>query len=154
MVEAHKEKYLAPAGKTYKFTNLVANRGIGYQGFDAEVIISCKPINSFGGYPLEVYNASVTINGIDEASSDIIARLKVEVEKTLTKINARFGDDSITIDDFTEANVTFTGAAGFEYYVTFDGILRATLEEGTENQTPVGTYDQVLNLRKKQMLLV
>ena len=108
----HKEKYLAPAGKTYKFTNLVANRGIGYQGFDAEVIISCKPINSFGGYPLEVYNASVTINGIDEASADIIARLKVEVEKTLTKINARFGADSITINDFTEASVTFTGAAG------------------------------------------
>ena len=26
---------------------------------------------------------------IDEASADIIARLKVEVEKTLTKINAR-----------------------------------------------------------------
>lgn len=77
----HKETYLAPAGKTYKFTNLVANRGIGYQGFDAEVIISCKPINSFGGYPLEVYNASVTINGIDEASADIIARLKVEVKK-------------------------------------------------------------------------
>lgn len=145
----HKEKYLAPVDKTYKFTNLVANRGIGYQGFDAEVIISCKPINSFGGYPLEVYNASVTINGIDETSADIIARLKVEVKKTLTKINARFGADSITIDDFTEASVTFTGAAGFEYYVTFDGILRATLEEGTENQTPVGTYDQVAKLEKE-----
>lgn len=48
-----------------------------------------------------------------------------------------------------EASVTFTGAAGFEYYVTFDGILRATLEEGTENQTPVGTYDQVAKLGER-----
>ena len=67
--------------------------------------------------------------------------------------NNRMGTEnavnSITIDDFTEASVTFTGAAGFEYYVTFDGILRATLEEGTENQTPVGTYDQVAKLEKE-----
>lgn len=73
----------------------------------------------------------------------------MRLKNTLTKINARFGADSITIDDFTEASVTFTGAAGFEYYVTFDGILRATLEEGTENQTPVGTYDQVAKLEKE-----
>lgn len=33
--------------------------------------------------------------------------------------------------------------------MTFDGILRATLEEGTENQTPVGTYDQVAKLEKE-----
>ena len=145
----HKETYLAPVGKTYEFTDLVANRGIGYQGFDAEVVISTKPLNSFGGYPLEVYVASVTMNGIDESSADIIARLKTEVQKKLAIINSRFGADSITIDDFTETSVTFTGKAGFEYYVKFDGILRATVVEGTENQSPVGTYEQVLALEKE-----
>ena len=145
----HKEAYLAPVGKTYEFTDLVANRGIGYQGFDAEVVISTKPLNSFGGYPLEVYVASVTMNGIDESNADIIARLKTEVQKKLAIINSRFGADSITIDDFTETSVTFTGKAGFEYYVKFDGILRATVVEGTENQSPVGTYEQVLALEKE-----
>lgn len=145
----HNEDYSAPQGKTYKFTNLVADCGIGYNGFDAEVVISMKPLNSFGGYPLEVYVASVTMNGIDETSESIITRLKTEVEKTLAVINSRFGTDSITIDDFTEESVTFTGKAGFQYYVRFDGILRATMEEGTENLTPVGTYDQVFALEKE-----
>lgn len=144
-----KEAYTAAAGKTYKFANLVANRGIGYNGFDAEVVISVKPLNSFGGYPLEVYVASVTMENIEESSTDIIARLKTEVTKTLAKINARFGTDSITMDDFQEASVTFTGKAGFEYYVTFDGILKGTLTEGTQNQTPVGTYEQVFKLEKE-----
>lgn len=145
----HKEAYTAPVGKTYTFSDLVATPGLGYNGFDAEVVISVKPLNSFGGDPLEVYIASVTMLSIDESSADIISRLKAEVQNKLAQINARFGTDSITINDFTEASVKFTGKAGFEYYVTFDGILKVTKTEGTENQSPVGTYEQIAALEKE-----
>lgn len=145
----HSEDYSAPGKKTYKFTDLVTDCGIGYNGFDANVVISVKPLNSFGGYPLEVYTASVTMNGVDETSETIIPRLKNEVNNILAKINARFGVDSITIDDFTQESVTFTGKAGFQYNVVFDGILNATKVEGTENLTPVGTYEQVSMLEKE-----
>lgn len=148
-LKSHKEEYSEPKGKTYSFTNLKAGFGVGYKGFDAEVVISCKPLNSFGGYPLEVFVASVTMASIDETSDEIITRLKSEVEKKLAEINARFGKDSVTIDDFTSENSKFTGKAGFEFYVRLDGILSGTLKEGEENITPVGTYEQVALLEKE-----
>lgn len=147
-MSVHKETYTAPVGKTHTFNNLSLS-GIGYKGFDADVVISTKPFDMYGGYPLEVYTASVTMEGAEETAANVITRLKKEVEKVVAKINARFGADSITLTSFTEASAVFTGKAGFEYYVRFDGILKAEYVEGTENQTPVGTYEQVSALEKE-----
>lgn len=142
------EAYAAPVPKTVVFTNLVANRGIGYQGTDAEIIISIKPLNSFGGYPLEVYNASVTMLDSAETSSAILTRLNDEIKKVVAKINARFGANTITATELTTNTVTFTGKAGVEFYVTTDGILRGTKTE-TLAKLPVGTYEQVSALEKE-----
>lgn len=142
------EPYKAPAAKTIEFENLVASRGVGYYGTDAEFIISVKPLNSFGGYPLEVYNASVTMLDGAETSADILTRLNEEVKKVVAKINARFGAGTITATDISDGAIEFTGKDGFEFYVTTDGILRGVKTE-TLDDLAVGTYDQVSALEKE-----
>ena len=109
------------------------------QGTDAEIIISIKPLNSFGGYPLEVYNASVTMLDTTETSSAILTRLNAEIKKVVAKINARFGANTITATELTTNEVTFTGKAGVEFYVTTDGILRGTKAETLEKEYDVAT---------------
>ena len=105
--------YSAPTAKVYKFTNLVAQRTTVNQSTDAEFIISVKPLNSFGGYPLEVYNASVTMLGAEETSDELLARLNTELKKVIAKINERFGANTIVITELTSGAVTFTGKEGF-----------------------------------------
>lgn len=140
--------YKEPSSKVYKFTNLVAQRTIVNQGTDAEFIISVKPLNSFGGYPLEVYNASVTMLGTEETSTELLTRLNTELKKVIAKINDRFGVDTITATELTGGAVTFTGKMGFEFYVNCDGILKGTkVEEGGE--IGCGTYEQIAAMEKE-----
>ena len=140
--------YKEPTVKIYKFTNLVAQRTMVNQGTDAEFIISVKPLNSFGGYPLEVYNASVTMLGAEETSDELLARLNIELKKVIAKINERFGANTITVTELTGGAVTFTGVDGFEFYVNCDGILKGTkVEEGGE--IGCGTYKQITSMEKE-----
>lgn len=140
--------YEAPTSKVYKFTELVAQRTMVNQGTDAEFVISIKPLNSFGGYPLEVYNASVTMLGVEETSDELLARLNTELKKVIAKINERFGANTITVTELTSGAVTFTGKAGFEFYVNCDGILKGTkVEEG--GKIGCGTYEQIATMEKE-----
>lgn len=144
----HDEAPIAAGVRKYEFTDLMASRGIGYHGFDAEVVISCKPYNSFGGYPLEVYTASVTMEDITEDSASILARLNVELAKVIKRINKRFGLGSLKDAQIAESKLVLEGKAGFEFFVTLDGILKGNVTL-TAGELPVGQYDQVLALEKE-----
>lgn len=144
----HYEAPIAAGVRKYEFTDLMASRGIGYHGFDAEVVISCKPYNSFGGYPLEVYTASVTMEDITEDSASILARLNVELAKVIKRINKRFGLGSLKDAQIAEGKLVLEGKAGFEFFVTLDGILKGNVTL-TAGELPVGQYDQVLALEKE-----
>lgn len=147
-ISQHDEAPVAAGVSKYEFTNLTASRGIGYHGFDAEIVISCKPYNSFGGYPLEVYTASVTMEDITEDSASILTRMNNELAKVIKHINKRFGANSLKEAQIADGKLTIEGKAGFEFVVTLDGILKGDLTY-TAGDLAVGQYDQVIALEKE-----
>lgn len=130
------------------FTGVTVNANAGYHGTDAEVVIQVKPLNSFGGYPLETFLASATMNDAAEDSEAIITRLNAELAKVYTKIKNRFG---VTLSG-TISNGTLTitcDSTSFEWYANLDGMLKCTAKTETVGSLGVGTYKQVSKLEKE-----
>ena len=141
--EAATDAYKAEGTFSYQLSNLTLAPALMYNGTDAEIVFHVKPLNSFGGYPLETYVASTTIESEDDTIDTVLTRLQTEVNAVVKRINTRFGAGSINAVTLSKASTTIESAnAGFEFRVTLDGILKGTITP-TLPALAVGTYEQV-----------
>lgn len=141
--EAATDSYNAKGTFSYVLSDLKLAPALMYNGTDAEIVFHVKPLNSFGGYPLETYVASTTIESEDDTIDTVLARLQTEVNAVVKRINTRFGAGSISAVTLAKASTTIESAnAGFEFRVTLDGILKGTITP-TIPDLAVGTYEQV-----------
>lgn len=139
-----KDTYQAEGTFSYKLADLKLAPALMYNGTDAEIVFHVKPLNSFGGYPLETYVASTTIESEDDTIDTVLARLQTEVNAVVKRINTRFGAGSINEVTLSKTSTTIASAkAGFEFRVTLDGILKGTIEATVPEALAVGTYKQV-----------
>lgn len=131
---------------SYALSGLKLAPALMYNGTDAEIVFHVKPLNSFGGYPLETYVASTTIESEDDTIDTVLARLQTEVDAVVNRINTRFGAGSINKVTLSKTSTTIASAnAGFEFRVTLDGILKGSVTPTVPEGVPaaVGTYKQV-----------
>lgn len=144
--EAATDAYKAEGTFSYKLDNLKLAPALMHNGTDAEIVFHVKPLNSFGGYPLETYVASTTIESEDDTIDSVLTRLQTEVNAVVKRINTRFGAGSINAIALSKTSTTISSAnAGFEFRVTLDGILKGTVTPTVPEGVPaaVGTYKQV-----------
>lgn len=141
--KAATDAYKAEGTFSYALKDLKLAPSLMYNGTDAEIVFHVKPLNSFGGYPLETYVASTTVESEDDTIDTVLARLQTEVNAVVNRINARFGAGSINAITLSKTSTTISSAnAGFEFRVTLDGILKGTVTP-TIPASAVGTYKQV-----------
>lgn len=141
---AVQDAYKAEGTFSYALKDLKLAPALMYNGTDAEIVFHVKPLNSFGGYPLETYVASTTIESEDDTIDTVLARLQTEVDAVVNRINTRFGAGSISAVTLSKTSTTIASAkAGFEFRVTLDGILKGAIEATIPNALAVGTYKQV-----------
>lgn len=141
--EAATDAYKAKGTFSYKLDGLKLAPALMYNGTDAEIVFHVKPLNSFGGYPLETYVASTTIESEEDTIDTVLTRLQTEVNAVVKRINTRFGAGSINDVTLSKTSTTISSAnAGFEFRITLDGILKGTVTP-TIPASAVGTYEQV-----------
>lgn len=129
---------------SYALSGLKLAPALMYNGTDAEIVFHVKPLNSFGGYPLETYVASTSIESEDDTIDTVLDRLQTEVDAVVNRINTRFGAGSINKVTLSKTSTTIASAkAGFEFRVTLDGILKGTIAATVPEAFAVGTYKQV-----------
>lgn len=142
--KAATDAYKAEGTFSYALEDLKLAPALMYNGTDAEIVFHVKPLNSFGGYPLETYVASTTIESEDDTIDTVLARLQTEVDAVVNRINTRFGAGSINKVTLSKTSTTIASdKAGFEFRVTLDGILKGTIEATVPDALAVGTYKQV-----------